>query len=117
MTAVPASAPRRVPRLRLPQRDARTAYLYIAPALLVMAIITFYPLIFQAFISFYDYRLPNVVPNGRPAEMVGLENYVRILRDQLGIPNFHFLRMLFFNIWWAFSNVVIHVIIGVLVAV
>jgi len=117
MTAIPAPAPPRVPRFRLPQRDSRTAYLYILPALLVMAIITFYPLVYQTFISFYDYRLPNVVPNGRPAELVGLENYVRIVRDQLGIPNFHFLRMLFFNIWWAFSNVVIHVVIGVLVAV
>jgi arabinogalactan oligomer/maltooligosaccharide transport system permease protein len=117
MTAITTPAPRRMSRFRLPQRDARTAYLYIAPALLVMAIITFYPLVFQTFISFYDYRLPNVVPGGPTAEFVALENYVRILRDQLGIPNFHFLRMLFFNIWWAFSNVVIHVVIGVLVAV
>ncbi len=103
-------------------RDSRTAYLYILPAVLVMITITFYPLIFQTVISFYDYTLPNVVrtpqfPNGRPAEFVGLENYVRIINDQLGIPNFHFFRILFFNIWWAFSNVVIHIVIGVLVAV
>ncbi|MDQ3937207.1 MAG: sugar ABC transporter permease [Chloroflexota bacterium] len=117
MTAISAPQGRRFPRLRLPARDSRTAYLYIAPALLVMATITFYPLLFQTAISFFDYRLPNVVPNGRPADFVGFENYQRILNDQLGIPNFHFFRMLFFNIWWAFSNVVIHVALGVLIAV
>jgi arabinogalactan oligomer/maltooligosaccharide transport system permease protein len=114
-----AQAPRRRWRLR---RDTRTAYLYLIPALLVMLTITFYPLIFQIAISFYDYRLPNVVPTpafptGKPAQFVGLDNYIDILNDQLHIPNFSFIRMLLFNIWWAFSNVVIHVVIGVLIAV
>ncbi len=116
MTALSAAeAPAR--KRRWFGRDTRTAYLYIIPALLVMVTITFYPLIFQTAISFFDYRLPNVVPNGRPAEFVGFENYTRILNDSLGIPNFHFFRMLFFNIWWAFSNVVIHIVLGVLIAV
>src|SRR5687767_10399593 len=87
-----------------------------------MATITFYPLVFQTAISFFDYRLPNIVstpafPGGRPAEFVGFENYSRIVNDNLGIPNFHFFRMLIFNIWWAFSNVVLHIILGVLIAV
>lgn len=87
-----------------------------------MATITFYPLVFQTAISFFDYRLPNIVstpafPGGRPAEFIGFENYLRILNDQLGIPNFHFFRMLVFNIWWAFSNVVIHIVLGVVIAV
>jgi arabinogalactan oligomer/maltooligosaccharide transport system permease protein len=120
-TAATTTAP--PPRKRrLFGRDTRTAWLYLLPALLVMATITFYPLIFQTVISFFDYRLPNVVrtpafPNGKPATFVGLDNYLRILQDNLGIPNFHFIRMLLFNIWWAFSNVVIHIVIGVLVAV
>lgn len=116
MTALSAAeAP--APKRRWLGRDTRTAYLYILPALLVMATITFYPLIFQTAISLFDYRLPNIVPNGRPAEFVGFDNYVRILNDSLGIPNFHFIQMLIFNIWWAFSNVVIHIVLGVLIAV
>jgi arabinogalactan oligomer/maltooligosaccharide transport system permease protein len=99
---------------RLP-RDARTAYLYIAPALLVMAIITFYPLLFQVYISFTDFQFRNLLPNN-PANFVGVDNYLRIAQDRLNIPNFAFLRMLAFNLWWAASNVVIHVIIGVGVA-
>ena len=124
MTAASAPAPEPSPpkRRRIFGRDTRTAYLYIIPALLVMATITFYPLVFQTAISFFDYRLPNIIstpafPGGRPADFIGFENYLRIINDQLGIPNFHFFRMLFFNIFWAFSNVVIHIIIGVGVAV
>jgi arabinogalactan oligomer/maltooligosaccharide transport system permease protein len=116
LTALSAAASP-VPKRRWFGRDTRTAYLYIIPALLVMATITFYPLVFQTAISFFDYRLPNVVPNGRPAEFVQFDNYLRILNDSLGIPNFHFIQMLVFNIWWAFSNVVIHIILGVLIAV
>jgi arabinogalactan oligomer/maltooligosaccharide transport system permease protein len=48
---------------------------------------------------------------------VGLDNYYRIATSQLQIPNFEFLRLVFFNLWWAFSNVVLHVILGVMVAV
>jgi arabinogalactan oligomer / maltooligosaccharide transport system permease protein len=120
-TTQPSAAPPARRRWRL-RRDTRTAYLYLVPALLVMLVITFYPLVFQTVISFFDYRLPNVVstpafPGGKPADFVGLDNYVRIVTDQLHIPNFSFVRMLLFNIWWAFSNVVIHVVIGVLIAV
>lgn len=125
MTAVAqaqAATPPPPRRRRWLGRDTRTAWLYLLPALLVMVTITFYPLIFQTAISFFDYRLPNVVrtpafPGGKPADFVGLDNYIRILQDNLGIPNFHFIRMLLFNIWWAFSNVVIHIVIGVLIAV
>ena len=108
------SAPR--VRLRLPRRDARTALLYIAPAFIVMGIITFYPLLFQTWMSFTDFQLINlsgkVPPNG-----VGLDNYIRILQSKLDIPNFEFVRLLFFNLFWAFSNVIIHVILGVAIAI
>ncbi|MEP7379426.1 MAG: sugar ABC transporter permease [Chloroflexota bacterium] len=122
MAQAQAATPPPPRRRRWLGRDTRTAWLYLLPALLVMVTITFYPLIFQTAISFFDYRLPNVVrtpafPGGKPADFVGLDNYIRILQDNLGIPNFHFIRMLLFNIWWAFSNVVIHIVIGVLIAV
>ena len=97
--------------------DARTAVLYLAPAFIVMGIITFYPLLFQGYMSFTDFGLRNLRPGAEAPPFVGLDNYIKILSDNLGIPNFHFLRMLVFNIWWAFSNVVIHVVLGVLIAV
>ena len=93
-------------------------YLYLVPAFAVMAIITFYPLFFQVWMSFHDFGQINFrVRNPVPAEFIGLENYIRIAESRLQIPNFEFLRLVLFNLWWAFSNVVVHIIIGVFVAV
>ena len=95
--------------------DSRTALLYLLPAFIVMGIITFYPLLFQTWMSFTDFQLKNlsgkIPPNG-----VGLTNYADIVQSQLNLPNFEFVRLLFFNLFWAFSNVVIHVILGVAIA-
>jgi len=117
--AAPAATlePRGVP---LSRRARRTSlpYLYLLPAFFVMGIITFYPLLFQVWMSFTDFGLANFrVNNPEPATFVGLDNYIRIAQSKLQIPNFEFLRLVLFNLVWAFSNVVIHVILGVLVAV
>jgi arabinogalactan oligomer / maltooligosaccharide transport system permease protein len=93
-------------------------YLYLVPAFLVMAVITFYPLIFQVWMSFHDFGQINFrVRNPVPAEFVGLDNYIRIATSKLQIPNFEFVRLVLFNLFWAFSNVVVHIVIGVAVAV
>ena len=116
MTAVsaPLSKPKR--RFRVGQ-DTKTAVLYLLPAFAVMGIITFYPLLYQTYMSFTDFSLKNLKAGAEAPPFVGLDNYIRILTSNLSIPNFEFLRLVFFNLWWAFSNVVIHVIIGVAVAV
>lgn len=101
----------------LPRRDARAAYLYLIPALLVMGAITFYPLVFQTWMSFTDYGIANLRAGAPPPNVVGLDNYARIVRSALGLPNFEFFRLVAFNLWWAISNVVIHVVLGVLIAV
>jgi arabinogalactan oligomer/maltooligosaccharide transport system permease protein len=117
MTAPAQSRGRRLLRFLRPSRDARTAYLYMAPALLVMGVITFYPLAFQVYISFTDFQLQNLPPGSPAPAWVGTSNYDRILGGRLGIPNFDFIRIVLFNLWWALSNVVIHVILGVGIAI
>jgi arabinogalactan oligomer/maltooligosaccharide transport system permease protein len=67
--------------------------------------------------SFTDFGLRNLRPGAPSPPFVGPENYLRIIQNELNIPNFHFLRLVLFNLWWAFSNVVIHVILGVAIAV
>jgi arabinogalactan oligomer/maltooligosaccharide transport system permease protein len=116
MATIVASAPRRRSFLR-PRSDSRIAVLYLLPAFIVMGVITFYPLLYQTWMSFTDYTLENLPPRGSPPAFVGLDNYVRMLTTDLNIPNYDFARILIFNLWWAFSNVVIHVILGVLIAV
>jgi arabinogalactan oligomer/maltooligosaccharide transport system permease protein len=109
-----AARPRR--RIRI-GKDTRFALLYVLPAFLVMGIITFYPLLFQTWMSFTDYTLENLPPRGTAPDYVGLDNYVKVLTTDLGLPNYDFLRILTFNLWWALSNVVIHVVLGVAIAV
>src|SRR5688572_8726217 len=116
MATTTAALPRRSRGSRF-QRGLQP-YLYLVPAFLVMAIITFYPLLFQVWMSFHDFGQINFrVRNPVPAEFIGLDNYVRIATSKLQIPNFEFIRLVLFNLWWAFSNVVVHIIIGVAVAV
>ena len=116
MTTAAAALPARSRGSRV--RRGAGPYLYLVPAFLVMAIITFYPLIFQVWMSFHDFGQINFrVRNPVPAEFIGIDNYVRIATSKLQIPNFEFIRLVLFNLWWAFSNVVVHVVIGVLVAV
>jgi arabinogalactan oligomer/maltooligosaccharide transport system permease protein len=115
MATIAPQAPRRR-RFRLGP-DTRFAYLYLLPAFAVMGIITFYPLLFQTWMSFTDYTLENLPPRGTAPEYVGVDNYVRVLTTNLNLPNYDFGRIITFNLWWALSNVVIHVVLGVMIAV
>lgn len=116
MATTSAALPQPV-RTRRVRRNLQP-YLYLLPAFIVMGIITFYPLLFQVWMSFHDFGLKNFrTVNPVAAPFIGLDNYIRIAESQLQIPNFEFLRLVLFNLWWAFSNVVVHVVFGVLVAV
>jgi arabinogalactan oligomer/maltooligosaccharide transport system permease protein len=97
-------------------REGKIAYLYILPAAIVMGVITLYPIGFQIWMSFTNYRLANLNPRNPPAVYVGLDNYANIITSNLPITNYDFWRLLTFNIWWALSNVIFHVTIGVVIA-
>jgi len=67
------------PRLSLRQQDARTAWLLLAPSLLVMLGVTLWPVITTFLLSFF-----NVSPGiNQVRTFVGLGNYLAMLRDQL----------------------------------
>jgi arabinogalactan oligomer/maltooligosaccharide transport system permease protein len=113
-----AAAVSPAPRKRRNWRRRAQPYSYLVPALLVMSVITFYPLIYQVWMSFTDFGPKNFrVNNPITPNYVGLDNYVQIATSKLSIPNFEFPRLVLFNLWWALSNVVVHVILGVLIAV
>jgi ABC-type sugar transport system permease subunit len=95
-----------------------TAYLYILPATLIMAAITYWPIIFQVYMSFTDYGLRNLRFDAPAANFVGLDNFISLITNGVTvIPNFSFWGMLAFNLFWTFSNVIFHVTIGILIAV
>ncbi|MGZ9235718.1 MAG: carbohydrate ABC transporter permease [Anaerolineales bacterium] len=93
-------------------------YVYLLPAFLVMSVITFYPLIYQVIISFTDFQTKDLLlqldsPN---LKNVGFQNYIDIITGGLPVQNFEFFRVLTYNIWWALTNVLVHVPAGVLIA-
>jgi arabinogalactan oligomer/maltooligosaccharide transport system permease protein len=99
--------------------QTRLALLYLLPAFAVMAVITFYPLLYQVVISFTDFATKDLLkglasPN---LQFIGPKNYVNILTGGLPVENFNFFRVLAYNFWWAVTNVAVHVPAGVLIAV
>jgi arabinogalactan oligomer/maltooligosaccharide transport system permease protein len=99
-------------------RTQRAAYLYLVPAFAVMGLITIYPLLYQVWMSFTNTELQHLNQRlGLTPDFVGLENYERIVSSALAIPNYDFLRLIIYNLWWALSNVAIHLVIGVGIAI
>ncbi|MCL5074484.1 MAG: sugar ABC transporter permease [Chloroflexi bacterium] len=78
----------------------RQAYLFMAPAVLLVLAIRFYPTLDAIRLSFYDMHL------GRPTRFVGLENYVTMLSDQRLITNLRITAI------FAASTVVLSFILG-----
>jgi len=117
MTTISARAAYRPGTFAKTFRRALPAYMYLIPAFLVMGIITFYPMGYEVWMSFTNYGLQNLRVDAPPPNWVGLENYIRILQNELGLSNFDFFRTLLFNLFWTFSNVIIHVALGILIAV
>jgi arabinogalactan oligomer/maltooligosaccharide transport system permease protein len=107
--ATGASESRRPRRTRMP-------YVYLLPALVVMGVITLYPLIYQVWMSFTDYGIQNLRSGSAAPTWVGAKNYIDVLTSELAIPNYYFVRLLLYNLVWAFANVTIHVILGVGIA-
>jgi arabinogalactan oligomer/maltooligosaccharide transport system permease protein len=84
-----------------------------------MAVITFYPLIYQVIVSFTNFETKHLLKGlaSPDLEFVGLKNYINILTGGLPVQNFEFFRVLAYNLWWAITNVLVHVPAGVLIAV
>ena len=119
MATIPLERGAKVERPGLLSRLTKsgTPYFYLIPAAVVMGIITFYPLGFQIWMSFTNYGLANLRVTAPAPDFVGLSNYIKILTNDLPLQNFNFLNMLAFNLFWTFSNVIFHLVLGVLIAV
>ena len=101
------------------QKNASLPYVYLLPAFLVMGVITFYPLIYQVIISFTDFQTKDLLKQLASPELkfIGIQNYADIIMGGLPVQNFEFFRVLTYNLWWAITNVMVHVPAGVLIAV
>jgi ABC-type sugar transport system permease subunit len=117
------------------RRTVLTAYLYILPAAVLMLLITFWPLVYQFWMSLTEYSNLNIRTSNLLLQVwgsftgqqqawnsppfIGLGNYARILGGQLSqvLSGFDFWRILLFNLVWTVVNLVLSVGIGVAIAV
>ncbi|MFN3201057.1 MAG: ABC transporter permease subunit [Bradymonadia bacterium] len=88
----------------------RSAYYYLSPAMLGMVVLVLIPAMYGVVLSFFsrDYNLFN---------FAGLDNYIQILSNfDIDEPkNFYF--KLGVTVLWTFSNIVLHVGIGLFLAI
>jgi putative chitobiose transport system permease protein len=59
-----------------------TAYAFLLPALVLMAVFTFYPVIYGAYLAFTEYTGANL-GSGAPPKWIGLENFRVVFADEL----------------------------------
>lgn len=69
---------RTIRRISLQQQDARVAWLLLIPSLLVILVVTFWPIVYTFILSFFN------VPTGinQVKTFIGLSNYITMLKDQ-----------------------------------
>jgi arabinogalactan oligomer/maltooligosaccharide transport system permease protein len=115
--AAPVPSPNKLKFFKF--RRGLLPYVYLLPAFIIMAVITFYPLVFQVIISFSDFQTKDLLLQLASPKLlwIGFQNYINIFTGGLPVQNFDFFRVLAFNFWWAITNVAVHLPAGVLIAV
>jgi arabinogalactan oligomer/maltooligosaccharide transport system permease protein len=86
--------------------SAKGSHLYIAPALLALAILTFYPVFYGFWLSLTDASQTHL---GDEA-FIGLANFLEVFTAE------GFFKVTFFTIVWTVSNVFFHIVIGLFLA-
>jgi len=82
------------------------AYLYVGPALFIMAIVVLYPFLYNVILSFSNMNLTHF----RDWHLIGLKNYLNVIEDT------KFWYFLYKTILWTVLNLFFHVGIGVFLA-
>lgn len=91
-------------------RKNRIAYLYIAPALLVVFLVSIFPIIYGIGLSFFNMNLYTM--GSGTVEFIGLKNYAKAL----GSLDAQFLKVLIRTLVWTAVNVFSHVSVGLVIA-
>ncbi|TDT46037.1 carbohydrate ABC transporter permease [Fonticella tunisiensis] len=91
-------------------RKNKIAYLYITPALLVVFLISLFPIIYGIGLSFYNMNLYTM--GSGTVKFVGLNNYIKAL----GSLDAEFLIVLLRTFLWTVINVFFHVTLGLIIA-
>ena len=91
---------------RLNRTNSRLAHAYIAPALLALAVLTFYPVIYGFWLSFTDADQTHLGEQS----FIGLSNFWDVITAS------GFIRVTIFTLVWTVVNVTAHIGIGLFLA-
>ena len=91
---------------RLNRTSSRLAHAYIAPALLALAVLTFYPVIYGFWLSFTDADQTHLGEQS----FIGLSNFWDVITAS------GFIRVTIFTLVWTVVNVTAHIGIGLFLA-
>lgn len=91
---------------RLNRTNSRLAHAYIAPALLALAVLTFYPVIYGFWLSFTDADQTHLGEQS----FIGLSNFWDVITAS------GFIRVTIFTLIWTIVNVAAHIGIGLFLA-
>ncbi|TQN31025.1 carbohydrate ABC transporter membrane protein 1 (CUT1 family) [Haloactinospora alba] len=80
-TAETRTTPRGGPQGNRWNRWLSPPYLLIAPALVLLTGVLFWPIVQMVWNSFYEYSTRHLLPNSPPAEWVGVQHYTDLLSD------------------------------------
>ena len=92
---------------KLGRTKSKLAHFYVAPALLALAVLTFYPVLYGFWLAFTD---ANQTQLGDQS-FIGLDNFWDVFSSD------GFLRVTLFTLIWTFANVSAHIAIGLFLAV
>lgn len=95
--------------------DLTAGYIFLAPAVLILAVFVFYPILFTLFISFRQWSPAAAVP-ALEAPFVGLENYANLLIEP-GLDRSNFYRAVKNNLYYVLGVVPIQTFLALLLAV
>jgi multiple sugar transport system permease protein len=102
----PARPPRSLKRTVRNMRQGWSAYLFLAPGLLLFSVFTVFALGFALYLTFHEW---NIIEPDRP--FVGFDNYSRMLDDE------RFRRSVFNTAYYTGATVPLTMVIGLLIAV
>ncbi len=87
-------------------RQNRLVYLYVMPAVIVMALVILYPFIYNVVISFSNMNLTHF----RDFRFIGIHNYISVISEST------FWYFFFKTVLWTALNLIFHVGIGLMLA-
>tara|TARA_B100000212_G_scaffold90336_1_gene66288 strand:- start:6783 stop:9305 length:2523 start_codon:yes stop_codon:yes gene_type:complete len=88
------------------QSSSRGAHLYIAPALMALAVLTFYPVFYGLYLSITNSSQSRLGDES----VIGFENFIEVFTAE------GFLQVTAFTLVWTLTNVIAHIGIGLFLA-